>query len=127
MCVNAIQSVAGEDREPHWQGRRPRFVEDAVHETGADAASAPGVDERDVDDEHGVQRACGDDPAGRRAVAFDDLEAGVRILRAVARRLSGKLLPHQPLAERRAEKAQILARRAGRWITAATGRYPAAR
>jgi hypothetical protein len=70
--------VVGEDREPHRQARRPRFVEDAVHEAGANPAPALGGDQRDVDDEQGVRRARGKDPPDRRAVAFDDLEAGVR-------------------------------------------------
>jgi hypothetical protein len=34
---------------------------------------------------------------------FDDLEAGVRIVRAVACVLPAKLLQHQPLSKRRIE------------------------
>ena len=76
-------------------------------------APAPGSNQRDVDNEQGVRRARGDDPADRRAVVFDDLEAGARIVRVVACGLPAKLLPHQQRANRSVEIGQFLARRAG--------------
>jgi len=87
-----------------------RLADNTAHERGADATIAAGDVEGYVDDQQGLRRAVGNDPADWRGVQFHDLEAGVRILGAVARGLSGELLPHQLVAQLGIEKTEIISR-----------------